>query len=57
LTYAFDTIGAKRVMARIAPANASSISVACKLGMCIAPELSNEKSSTYLAFPANAGVT
>ena len=54
LAYAFDTVGAKRVVARIAPKNAGSIAVARKLGMRIAPDLSNETSSAYLSTLAGA---
>jgi len=54
LTYAFDTVGAKRVVARIAPANAGSIAVAHKLGMRMAPELSTEQSRAYLSNPTDA---
>ena len=49
LAYAFDTVSAKRVMARIAPANAGSISVARKLGMRLDATLSTETSSVYLS--------
>ncbi len=49
LAYAFDTVGAKRVMACIAPANAGSISVALKLGMRLDATLSTETSSVYLS--------
>ncbi|NEP00564.1 MAG: GNAT family N-acetyltransferase [Symploca sp. SIO2E9] len=49
LSYAFDTVGAKRVFARMASANYSSISVARKLGMHLDSDLSNSSISVYVA--------
>ena len=51
LAYAFDTVGAKRVMARIAAANVGSISVARKLGMVLDTELSDKTVSIYFTLP------
>lgn len=49
LAYAFDAVGAPRVMARIAPANAGSIAVARKLGMRHDAALSDDATSVFLA--------
>ena len=45
LAYAFEVIGADRVMAHIAPANLASLAVARKLGMALDPTLSDETAS------------
>ncbi|GAB3260540.1 GNAT family N-acetyltransferase [Chitinimonas naiadis] len=45
LAYAFDIVGADRVMAHIAPANLASLAVARKLGMVLDEAMSDHQAS------------
>ncbi len=53
MAFAFETVGAKRVMARVNPANPASISVAQKLGMTLDPVHSTEEWSAYFVQQTN----